>query len=246
MVLNGTGPRGAAEAPDRVLASPARWFFLGLMVLAVVAGFGMAVGGLVAPLGEGETRSIAAPLLGLEIAILGGAGVVLFSAPSRSRPLPPARAVDGSLALPVRSSYRGARAVALLAVGAVGATGVVLIESPVGRVVGALTAVAGVVFAVLGLRESRAIRVDPTGVRLPPGITPSEHIAWRDVVEVAVTGGWQPKLFVTWRGPGLSACHLLGQAWPPSAIVATLDHYGRHASDRVALDDPESLDRFRD
>jgi hypothetical protein len=245
VVLDSTRPRGATEDPDQVLRSPARWSVQGLMGLILLGGLAIAVGAAFAPLADDEDRSIGLVLIGLEIAALGGAGAIVTSAPSRRRPLPAAHAVDGGTELPVRAGYRIARLTSLLAVAALGLTLLATPFDAAGRVIGALMALVGIVFALYGARENAAIRLDPNGIRLPSGPTKNEAVAWRDVHEVAVTGGWRPTLVMTWKGPGLSATHISAQAWPPVALVAVIDHYRAHGGDRAALTDPTTLDQFR-
>ena len=245
MVLNSTKPRGATEEPDKVLASPARWSVIGLVGLLVVAGVAIALGGAFAPLGDGESRSVAAILAGVQLAVVGVAGMVVLWAPSRRRPLPPAASNGDGVELPVRVSFRVARVVALLVVASFGLTLLALADETVGRVLGVLVVIVGVAFAVLATRHSGGITLDPAGIRVPGGVTPGKHVEWREVTEVAVTGGWQPMLVVTWRGPGMSVCRILGQAWPPSVLVEVVEFYRTRAKDRAALTDPAALDQFR-
>ncbi len=245
MVLDSTRARGATESPDKALASSARWAILALVALVGVAGLALAAAGAAAPLGEGDSRSVGAILIGLELAALGAAGAVVLSAPSHRRPLPAARSVDSGIELPVRAAHRLARLTVLGAVAALGLTLVFVSDETVGRVLGVLVALVGIVFAVFSARQPDAILLNPDGVLLPPGPTKNEPVAWRDVHEVAVTGGWRPTLVMTWTGPGLSATHISSQAWPPSALLEVIDYYRTHSSDRAALTDPAAVDQFR-
>lgn len=248
MALNRARPRGATEAPDKVLLSPARWLILGLMMLLSLGGLALAAAGAFAPVGEGETRSVWVVVVGLELAVLGAAGVVVVSVASRRRPLPPARpapgAAGGGIELPVRPGHRVARVTALVMIAVVGAT-VAVSGEVVGMVLGGLMVLVGAVFAFYAARQPDAIQLDPSGVLLPPGPTKNQHAAWRDVNEVAVTGGWRPTLVMTWRGPGLAATHVSAQAWPPSALIGVIDYYRTHDAERAELRDPGSVDRFR-
>lgn len=248
MVLDSTRPRGATESPDKVLRSPARWAILALTVLLAVGGLALAVAGVAAPLGDGESRSGWPVVIGLELAVLGAAGFLVISVASPRSPLPPARPAAGAagagIELPVRPAHRVARLTALAMIAVLGVT-MAFTGQPVGMILGGLMVLVGAVFLYYAARESTAIQLDPSGVLLPNGPTKNEHVAWRDVHEVAVTGGWRPTLVMTWRGPGLSASHIAAQAWPPSALVEVIDFYRTHKAERAELRDPVALERFR-
>ena len=245
MVLDSTRPRGADEDPDRVLASPARWSVLALSGFVAAIGAALSAASAFAPLREGETRSALAVVGFAQLAVMGAAGVVVFSAPRRRRPLPAPVLHDGGVALPMRTSYRVARVLVLAALASFGVTVAALSDDATLRVVAVLVGLVLAVFAALAVRATHPVRLDPVGVALAGDLRPQERIAWGDVADVAAVGGWLPHLVMTWDGPGLSFCRIGPQGWPPSAMVAVIEHYRTHPEERDRLVDPAVLDRFR-
>ena len=236
--------------PDRVLGSPVRWLVLGLTVLLVLVGLFFLVAGVAAAPPPGEDRSLLPPLLGAELVLFGIAGALTQGIPGRRRggDLPGATADGGGCLLPLRPRARLGRLLTSVALVGLGVTLVVVgaaDAAPAAVVVGVLVVLGVVGLAVVSRGRTAHVRLDPEGVTFPGGVTAPRTVPWREVSEVAVVGGWQPHLVLTHQGPGLVACRLTPQAWPPSAIVAAIEHFASHASDRKGLDSPGSLDRFR-
>lgn len=253
MAVDSTNPRGLSQDPDRVLRSPSRWLLVAGAGFLVAVGLLFAIGGAFAPLGEGEERSWFPVVLGVQLTTLGVTMAVALWAPRRSSGgLPAAVPAPGGgvgVALPLRRAPRVASLVGLSVVASLGVNiaaaahgaGVVLL----GFGIVAFGVALIVVSARAAAREVGAIVLDPESLTLPAGTTPRATIAWRDLSEVAVTGGWQPHLVVTYKGPGLSTSRLLSQAWPPRALVEVVEYYRTHRDARAGLTDPGALDRFR-
>jgi hypothetical protein len=236
--------RGVGEDPDRVLRSPLRYLGQAGVALGVPLAAYLAVSGSFHPL---------ALLAGSIFLVAGVAGVVLFSAPSYRRPLPPARAVEGGIELPTRPGHRAA-VVATELVLLVMAVFVAVTDDSAFRLVCVALAAFAVLLLVTALRRSPALRLDPDGLTTPHGLGRPTTLTWPEVTEVRVRGTAMPFLVAgtaarpaTARKPGALLGPVLGQAWPPSVLVAVLDHYrrGEHADDRAGLTDPTVLDRFR-
>ena len=250
MVLNGTRARGLTDDPDQVLRAPVRWLPVAAAMFVAAVGVLFAVGGAFAPLDAGEQGDWFPVVFGVQLAALAGAMVAsVWPVGPASRPFPAPALVSDGVALPMRQAPRVAGLVGLLVVASVGVTLAVVADGTAMAVLGVVIAVGVVALGVwlwrAGGRGAGAIVLNPTSVRLPAGTTPRITIAWTDLVEVAVTGGWKPHLVVTYQGPGLSASRLGGQAWPPSALVAVLDHYRTHPDARAQLDRVDALDQFR-
>ncbi|GHJ58857.1 hypothetical protein NOK12_13750 [Nocardioides sp. OK12] len=229
------------DDPDAVYRAPGRYAVMGLAAFLVPVGVFLVVGGLRA---EAPAFPVA---LGVLLAVLGATGVGSLTAPRhgpRADP-PPAVAVAGGLALPLRRTQALLRAVAGVALAPLGVLMVLVADSAGPRVLGVLVVLGVVGAAVLAVRTETRLVVGPDGLRVPGGVTRAQTVAWRDLVEVAAVRGWQPHLVVTTRGPGLVACRLLPQAWPASALVALVEHHRRKAGDRSALVEPDALERFR-
>ncbi|WP_193609795.1 hypothetical protein [Nocardioides lijunqiniae] len=235
--------RGAGEDPDCALRSPTR--YLAIAGALVVGATGLLLGLAVAfaPLDPGETRSPTVIATGLVLTTLAAAYAVTQRGSAR-RPLPPAQPRPGGVALPVRRGHRAAGGAAFLAVAAWGVVLAVGGGSAGPRLTGGVLVLGGAGLALVWQRSDPRILLDPTGLTLPGSRAP---LAWDDVHDVAALGGWLPALAVGASGRRLVTARLAGQAWPPSTLVAVLDHYrsedGR--ADRGGLDRTASLDRFR-
>lgn len=144
----------------------------------------------------------------------------------------------------MRSGHRAAGVVACLAVTAVGILTTV-VGSPGGRVLGGLVAVGGIAASVGWARSPVALVLDPAGVELPGALRP-RRVAWDEIHDATVDGGWLPSVVLGLRGSSVTF-RLAGQAWPPSAILAVLDHYrsARGRAERPGLTTAAAVDRFR-
>lgn len=232
---------GPGGDPDAVYRSLGRHAVIVLVALTVPIGVFFAVAGAGA---EDPAFPVA---LGVLLAVLGVTGAGSLTAPRhgpRADP-PPAVAVEGGLALPLRRAQVLLRAGAGVALGLLGVLMVLVADSPGPRVLGGLVVLGVVGAAVLAARTETRLVVGPDGLRVPGGVTRAQTVPWRDVAEVAAVRGWQPHLVVRSKGPGLVACRLLPQAWPASALVALVEHHRRRAGDRAALVHPDALERFR-
>ncbi|ANH38371.1 hypothetical protein I601_1942 [Nocardioides dokdonensis FR1436] len=243
---------GPLVAPDAAYRSLGRYAVLALIALLVPIGALFAVAGLRA---EQPAFPVA---LGALLVVMGVAGAGSLTAPRhgpRADP-PPAVAVEGGLALPLRRAHVLMRAVVGAAIAGLG-VGMVLLGGSATRpllvfgrdvdprVVGVLVVLGVVAAAVLATRTENRLVVGPDGVRMPGGLTRARTVPWRDIAEVGAVRGWQPHLVVAFKGPGLVACRLLPQAWPASSLVALLEHHRRKAGDRGALVHPDAVERFR-
>ncbi|MEP7740142.1 hypothetical protein ABKW28_21045 [Nocardioides sp. 31GB23] len=232
---------GPGGDPDAVYRSLGRYAVIGLVALMVPIGVFFAVAGAGA---EDPAFPVA---LGVLLAVLGVTGAGSLTAPRhgpRADP-PPAVAVEGGLALPLRRAQVLLRAVAGVVLGLLGVLVVLVADSAGPRVLGGLVVLGVVGAAALAARTETRLVVGPEGLRVPGGVTRAQTVPWRDVAEVAAVRGWQPHLVVRSKGPGLVACRLLPQAWPASALVALVEHHRRRAGDRAALVHPDALERFR-
>ena len=244
------GIRRAADEPDRAMRTPARYAFLAAAAFMGALGLFFAIGGAFAPLQPGETRSVALIASGLEFVVVAGAVAVLLSKASYRTPLPPAVGDRGGVRLPVRRAYRVAGTVSMLGFAGLGVTLAAFASSPAYVVVGALVGAAFVALSALAWHSRHDIWLDPTGVNTGSGTLRHRTVAWDDVLEVTALDGWQPVLAISWDATDRAevvTVRLLAQAWPPSTLIAVLDHYsgGKGRRDRAALTEPSSLDRFR-
>ncbi len=233
--------RGPGGDPDAVYRSVGRYAVLGLNALLVPVGLLFVVAG------AGSQDPVFPTVLGVLLTVLGLTGAGSLVAPRhglRADP-PPAVAVEGGLALPLRRAQVLLRAVTGVVLGLLGVLLVLVADSAGPRVLGVLVVVGVVGAAALAARAESRLVVGPEGLRVPGGPTRARTVAWRDVVEVAAVRGWQPHLVITAKGPEVLACRLLPQAWPASALVALVEHHRRRARDRAALVDPDAVERFR-
>jgi hypothetical protein len=240
-----TRVRGVGEDPDLALRAQGRYVALGGAVLLGAVGLLFALAGAFAPLGAGETRGPATIATGLVFVALAAAYVATQRGPVR-RDLPPAEQRTGGVALPVRRGYRAAGAAAFVAVAALGVVLALDADSAGPRLLGVALVLLGAGVALAWRRLEVQIVLDPDGVTLPGDRRP-RRIAWADVHDVATLDGWLPTLAVGAAGRRLVTTRLAGQAWPPSVLVAVLDHYGSEAGrgGRHELDRATALDRFR-
>lgn len=253
MVLNGAGVRGVpggAGSPDKVLRSPSRWLFVAAALFVVAVGALFAVGGAFAPLEAGEDRQWFPVAFGVQLAGLGAAvAVAVWPSRPRRRPLPAPQPVADGVALPLRRAPRIAGIAGLLVAATIGVTVAVVADGAGMAALGVVVVAACVGLAAVLVRAASrgagTIVLNPTAVTLPAGTTPRTTIEWTDLSEVTVTGGWQPHLVATYKGPGLASSRLAAQAWPPSALVTVLDYYRTHQEARAALTAPEALTRFQ-
>lgn len=250
MVLHGARPRGATDDPDRVLRSGGWGLLLAGAVLLLAVGLLFVGAGALAPLDEGQQRSWLPVALGGVLTVLGAALAVALRGPRPRRPLPAATvATGGGIALPQRRSLLAASVVGFAAVAGLGVLLVAAGDGLTHRVLGVAVTGFAAAIVVLLARSARtgagAVVLTPESVTLPAGTTPRTTIAWRDLTEVAVAGGWQPHLVVTFDGPGLATTRLRGQAWPPGVILEVLEHFRADADARAELVAPAALDRFR-
>lgn len=235
---------GADGDPDAALRSPGRRLLLTSSALVAAVGVLFLVVGSVAAPDPGESRSAVPVVVGAILLATGLSATVSATLPGARVRMLPATTVDGGIELPLRPAHRYSSIGSGVSVLLMGAAIVVLGDDGAARALGAALAIGGAALTVLTARHRPVIRLDPDGLTLPSGPTRNAPIAWRDVVEVAAVGGWRPTLVVTWRGPGLSACFLLPQAWAPSRVVAVIEHFRTHAADRSRLTDPAVLDRI--
>lgn len=251
MVLSSASARSISENPDQVLRSPSRWLFVAAGVFVFAVGALFALAGALAPLGASEERQWLPVLVGVQLTAFGGALVALLWPPRQNRaPLPRPIAVPDGVALPLRRAPHIAGAVGLLVIASLGVTVAVAADGVGMKVLGVVMVVVGAVFAIMVVRGASrgrgAIVLTPDSVTIPAGTTPRTTIAWADLAEVAVTGGWQPHLVATYKGPGLATSRLSAQAWRPRVLLETLEFYRTHRDARAHLTSPSALEPFLD
>lgn len=233
--------------PEAAYRSAAHWYLLvSLVPMIVLEGFFL-YGGILMVRTPGQTGGGL-----LFITVSGAAGVVtvaLLSSIARPRhrrePPPAVRDGDG-LRLPVRRLPILAHRVGLVAFSGTGILLIINPTSPVDPIIG----VAAVIFLAgllaLSLLVSPGIGIGPHGITLPHWDPTGRYLAWEDIDRVEALGNFHPHLAVTLRGDAKPVtCTLHYHAWPPSAVLAAVQHFAEHASLQRTLTDPAALERFR-
>ncbi len=170
---------GPFVAPDAVYRSLGRYAVLALIALLAPIGLFFVVAGL------GAEEPAFPVALGVLLVVMGVAGAGSLTAPRhgpRADP-PPAVAVEGGLALPLRRAHVLLRVVVGVAIAGLG-VGMVLLGGSAGRplmmlgravdprVVGVLIVLGVVGAAVLAARTENRLVVGPDGLRMPGGRDP--------------------------------------------------------------------------
>jgi len=220
-------------------------FIRSLLVVGVFAGLVLAGIGGAALVGSGEWHLWAVPVLGLSLSVV-GVLVLIDLAPFRGAP-GPAVAVDGGIRLPLRPGVVGRHVAVATLAGSWGLLGAVIADGAVAVSVGSLWALACLAYAASSWHAGAArfsITLDPEGATLPRGLG-NPRVAWRDVREVEVSGGFQPVLALHLDGGGVSGTALRPQAWSADDLTALARKAARSTSFRSRLSDPAAVDRVR-
>lgn len=189
--------------------------------------------------------------------------LLLLTLPRSPAAPPPAVAVDGGVAVPIRRLFAPALAGAVLLAGLAcfGAPVVVREElgTRAGFLVPALAWVAGPGLLVLGgllligaLRNRARLVLSPDGVSYLPLTARTRQLDWRDIDTVDLDEVWEASLVINPRlGPGGGSVAramkvpLHAVTWPGPAVADAIRWYAGPAGARRDLTDPAGLERWR-
>lgn len=189
--------------------------------------------------------------------------LLLLTLPRSPAVPPPAVAIDGGVAMPIRRLFAPALTAAVLLAGLASFGAPVVVREELGTRAGflvpALAWVAGPGLLVLGgllllgaLRSRGRLVLSPDGVSYVALTGRTSRLAWRNIDTVELDEVWEASLVITPRlGPDGGSVGramkvpLHAVTWPGAAVADAIRWYAGHAGARRDLTDPAALERWR-